>query len=707
MTTTPKVWRATQQENFTDAGIQSDPHIVDIGSGRYAMVWTEAAGGPIGTSPGSDLVGQIFDARGNRIGGEFQANLTFVNDNETSAAIDTRPGGGFVMVYEATNAAGTSIRLQIRDVDGAPVAFPTDTIQVDSGADDLFFPSVAVRSDGSFLVVYNREVAADGTFDVVGRILSAADVSGPEFSIFNSADAAVGTDVDVLSNGNYVIAFQDADDATFADFDPLFQIRDSSGVSLATVTIDSGPNYQSDVNVAALTGGGFVAVWTEQNIDGAENGVRARIYNNAGTALAPAFTVNTSIAGDQLNPDVTALNDGGFVVVWDDLHLHLARGQRFDAAGTKVGVEFTAGGPTPPFFAGGVGDSGPVAATLGDGRFVVGFEQDQDDDNFDVWATIFDPRTSPTVNFPSPFCDFDDDGNSGVLWRHDSGQVYFWEMNGLAIKAEGGVAHAPVPADWHIQGAGDFDGDGNNDVLWRHDSGQVYFWEMNGLAIKAEGGVAHAPVPNDWHIQGTADFDGDGKSDILWRHDSGQVYFWEMNGLGIKAEGSAAHAPVPNDWHIQGTGDFDGDGKNDILWRHDSGQVYFWEMDGLTIKAEGGAAHAPVPTDWQIQGIGDFDGDGNSDLLWRHDSGAVYIWEMDGLAIKAEGGVTHAPVGNDWQIQEIGDFNADGKSDILWRHDSGQVYIWEMNGLGITAEGSVPHAPVPSDWHVFSPHNFV
>jgi hypothetical protein len=128
MTTTPKVWRAAQQVNFTDAGIQSDPHIVDIGSDRYVMVWTEAAGGPIATSPGSDLVGQIFDARGNRIGGEFQVNLTFVNDNENHAAIDTRPGGGFVMVYEATNTAGTSIRLQIRDVNGAPVAFPTDTI---------------------------------------------------------------------------------------------------------------------------------------------------------------------------------------------------------------------------------------------------------------------------------------------------------------------------------------------------------------------------------------------------------------------------------------------------------------------------------------------------------------------------------------------------------------------------------------------------
>ena len=50
MTTTPKVWRAAQQANFTHAGFQSDPAIVDIGSDRYVMVWTEASGGPIATS---------------------------------------------------------------------------------------------------------------------------------------------------------------------------------------------------------------------------------------------------------------------------------------------------------------------------------------------------------------------------------------------------------------------------------------------------------------------------------------------------------------------------------------------------------------------------------------------------------------------------------------------------------------------------------
>jgi hypothetical protein len=89
-----------------------------------------------------------------------------------------------------------------------------------------------------------------------------------------------------------------------------------------------------------------------------------------------------------------------------------------------------------------------------------------------------------------------------------------------------------------------------SDILWRHDNGQVYLWEMDGLQIKAEGAPAHALVPTDWHVQDIGDYNADGKSDILWRHDSGQVYLWEMNGQQIAAEGAVAHAPVPSDWHI-------------------------------------------------------------------------------------------------------------------------------------------------------------
>jgi hypothetical protein len=543
--------------------------------------------------PGSDLVGQIFDTRGNRIGGEFRTNFSFFNDNEKDAALDTRPGGGFVMVYTDTDAAGTSIRAQSYDVNGSLVGGAPSTIQADTSTDTLSSPALAVRSNGGYLVTYGRSTDAGGPLSTstVGRIVSAAGAVGSEFTIADAAvvGATFNPDVDVLSNGNYVVVYEHQ--PGFSAFAAAYQILDSTGAFVRGG--DFGGPLAFDVHVAPLTGGSFVVVWTEADGDASEGGsgtgIVARVDNGAG-APATFLVVNTSIAGDQVRADIAALSDGAFVVTWLDNNLGLLRGQRFDAAGTKVGVEFTAG----DFGS----EANPLVTSLGDGRFAVGFAQITGDD--DIWATIFDPRTSPTVNFPSPFCDFDNDGKSGVLWRHDSGQVYFWEMNGLAIKAEGGVAHAPVPNDWHIQGAGDFDGDGKNDVLWRHDSGQVYFWEMDGLAIKAEGGVAHAPVPNDWHVQGSVDFDGDGKSDILWQHDSGQVYFWEMNGLGIKAEGGVAHAPVPNDWHIQDIGDYNADGKSDILWRHDSGQVYTWEMNGFGITAEGGVAHAPVPGDWHI-----------------------------------------------------------------------------------------------------------
>ena len=126
--------------------------------------------------------------------------------------------------------------------------------------------------------------------------------------------------------------------------------------------------------------------------------------------------------------------------------------------------------------------------------------------------------------------DFNGDSNSDVLWSNGAGQVYSWNMSGLQTNGEGGVTHALVTSDWHVQGTGDFNGDGDSDILWRNDSGPVYIWEMDGLQVNAEGGVAHALVTNDWQVQGVGDFDGDTHSDIVWRNDGGQVYIWEMNG---------------------------------------------------------------------------------------------------------------------------------------------------------------------------------
>ncbi len=382
MTTTPTIWEPLHQANPTDAGNQLNLAVVDIGLGRYIAVWTELSGGPIAATAGHDIVGQIYDAEGNPVGSEFRVNVDWSNDNETSPALASRPGGGFVMVYEDTDASGTSIVVQVYDVDGDVVAGAPISITLDAGADILSSPSVAVREDGSFLVVYERGDGAGDT-DIVGKIVAANGTVGAEFAIFDQADDSLNPEVATLTNGNYVVVFQDESAGDAANRNPEFRIVSSAGAVLGGLNISADADDQTDVQVAALTGGGFVVVWTEENGDGNGDGIRAAVFDNDGDIVGTAFTVNTPAVGAQTSADVVALDDGGFVVVWHDTAAGLLRGQRFDASGNKVGDEFEAGSLGAEF--------GPVAALLGDGRFIAGFDQVGGADT-DVHLTIFDPR---------------------------------------------------------------------------------------------------------------------------------------------------------------------------------------------------------------------------------------------------------------------------------------------------------------------------
>jgi hypothetical protein len=194
VTTTPTTWKSLFQVNATDGGNQGDLQIVDIGLGRYVAVWTESSGDLIGTANGDDLVGQIFDAEGNPIGAEFQVNQGYFADDEHNAALASRPGGGFVVVYEDTDGVGTSIRVQVYDVDGNVVGGAPLTIAEDVGTDGLYNPSVAVQADGSFLVTYEFDHNELGTdVDIVGRIVDDTGTVGGQFDIYNFTDAASPT----------------------------------------------------------------------------------------------------------------------------------------------------------------------------------------------------------------------------------------------------------------------------------------------------------------------------------------------------------------------------------------------------------------------------------------------------------------------------------------------------------------------------------
>ena len=96
---------------------------------------------------------------------------------------------------------------------------------------------------------------------------------------------------------------------------------------------------QSLPDVAALKDGGFIVTWRSEGQDLSSGGIYAQRYDAAGNTVGTEFRVNTITTGNQDDPAVTALENGGWVITWTDTN---GAGRRFgvflqyDAAGRQM-----------------------------------------------------------------------------------------------------------------------------------------------------------------------------------------------------------------------------------------------------------------------------------------------------------------------------------------------------------------------------------
>lgn len=115
--------------------------------------------------------------------------------------------------------------------------------------------------------------------------------------------------------------------------------------------LDPGQNALITISPQAtrLADGRVVLVWHDYhdpNGDPDGAGVQAQVFNPDGTPAGPAILVNSNQNGDQERPEVTALQNGGFVVTWRDrppeFYTSTGAMRVFDPAGQPVGdvIEF-------------------------------------------------------------------------------------------------------------------------------------------------------------------------------------------------------------------------------------------------------------------------------------------------------------------------------------------------------------------------------
>ena len=81
------------------------------------------------------------------------------------------------------------------------------------------------------------------------------------------------------------------------------------------------PNEQSFSAVTGLDNGRFVVTWQDLSQtapDTSGYAVRAQIFNADGSKFGTEFVANTATTGFQLETQVTALANGFFVIIWTD-----------------------------------------------------------------------------------------------------------------------------------------------------------------------------------------------------------------------------------------------------------------------------------------------------------------------------------------------------------------------------------------------------
>jgi hypothetical protein len=191
------------------------------------------------------------------------------------------------------------------------------------------------------------------------------------------------------ADGDFVVVWQS--DGQDGSGNGIFARRFSSaGTALASeLQINTYTTSGQDrASVASDADGDFVVAWESFGQDGSSHGVFARSFSSAGTPLNSEFRANTTTTNAQRGASVAADAGGRFVIVWQDSARDGAGAgvfaRRVSSAGAPVASEFQVNTST-------AGDQiGPSVAADGHGRLVIAWQDSvRDGSSYGVFAQRF------------------------------------------------------------------------------------------------------------------------------------------------------------------------------------------------------------------------------------------------------------------------------------------------------------------------------
>jgi hypothetical protein len=353
---------------------------------------------------GQGVVLRRYGAGGAPLGGETVIAPDAAN-REPEVAV--RADGSFVVVYErfVGGLESTNTYLRRFAADGSPLGAGEITVPVDSGNSERD-PDVAVHpDDGAIVVAWYDE--SDGRiegrrFEADGDPLNAADLVLHPWDTEPAVAAQPGA--------AFVLAWEQSDDVFLKRFDGAGVLQ---GVQTGMAPTNAGAERQPAV--AARADGTLETAWRTGPTPSAAPDVLRRAFTGVLGSVLGTPEATTETSGIEWSPRVAVSDAGSFVVAWEDFASGSAdvEYRRFARDGTPLGADAPGTGPSPS----GRYDRDPDPALLPDGTLGLAWTRSAPDpgdpgiERDDVLARFVapgggappaDPPASPAPPAPAP-----------------------------------------------------------------------------------------------------------------------------------------------------------------------------------------------------------------------------------------------------------------------------------------------------------------
>ncbi len=291
---------------------QNYPVIAMDDNGNFVIVWTSS--GQDGDLGG--VFGQRFNSAGQAIGSEFQIN-THTTGNQYTPSVAMDSDGDFVVTWSGANPDDPSYGIYARCFDAAGAAKAGEIHVNTTTAGVQRFSSIAMDNDGDFVIAWQSD--QDGSsYGIYARRFNANGVpQSAEFrvnSYTTNQQKSVAAAMD--QDGDFVITWQSS--GQDGNSDGIFAQRyNASGAPQGEeFMVNSYTTGSQSTPSVAMNNDEFIITWTSNGQDGSDNGVYAQRYNAAGIVQGDEFRVNTYTTGSQSTPAVAIDNDNDFIIAW-------------------------------------------------------------------------------------------------------------------------------------------------------------------------------------------------------------------------------------------------------------------------------------------------------------------------------------------------------------------------------------------------------